>query len=144
MPGEYELVFLDPEPLALLSIMPDEPLRRLVRGISPVHRMMHCPLCKPTSERIYRTSQFCRTDWVPGSHTGTVLRDLLRDPVDLRLVDALVAGPCRKLRLEEPTFPSEDRMYAQDLEQLWDSEVLAMELDRMRPGRRSRQEGGRR
>lgn len=124
LPGKYELGFLDPEPQALLSIMPDEPLRRLVRGYDGAHCMVHGSGSRPTSERIFRTSQFGRMDWVPGSHARTVLGDLLQEPVDYRLVDGLAAGPCQSLKNEVPPVLPEEGVGSkpkpyQQLEELW-------------------------
>lgn len=109
LPGECEIQFLDPEPLAEISVVPDEPLCRLLRQFWEAHGML--TQMTPTDRRIHALWKRYRrnTEW--GRRAEMALRDLLVTPPDIRLVEALAAGPCRELRFEKlPSNPWGDHL----------------------------------
>jgi hypothetical protein len=109
LPGEYEIQFPDPEPVAEISVVPDEPLCRLLRQYWDAHGML--TEMTPTDRRIHSLWKGYRRNTEPGRRAENALRDLLVTPSDFRLIEALVSGPCRALKFEKlPRNPWGDHL----------------------------------
>lgn len=109
LPGEYEIQFLDPEPLAEISVVSDEPLCRLLRQFWEAHGML--TQMALTDRRIHSLWKGYRRNTEPGRRAEMALRDLLATPSDFRLIEALASGPCRELKFEKlPSNPWGDHL----------------------------------
>lgn len=100
LPDQYELSFVDPDSEAVVSILADEAIRRLLRLYPAAHGLMR--YFPPSASRIFRLPMSGLSEKVTPDHTRGLLRGLLTAPVSIPLVQALASGPCTDMALEEP------------------------------------------